>query len=183
MLAYSGLAGSHARLPITSDVPSKEVLPVAKEAALKALEIDDALAEAHISLAGINLWLEWDWQGAEKECKRAIELNPNHAGAHGRYAHLLSNLGRHSEALAEAKRALELDPVSPTRNLFLGQFLYQARQYDQAIEPLQDGLEIAPNDWVLILTSERFMCSKRSMPRPYTGFKKRENFRGVLQSR
>ena len=175
-LAYSGLAGSYARLPITSDVPSREVLPVAKEAAMKALEIDDALAEAHISLAGINFWLEWDWQGAEKECKRAIELNPNHAGAHGRYAHLLSNLGRHSEALAEAKRALELDPVSPARNLLLGQFLYQARQYDQAIEPLQDGLEIAPNDWVAHLIFGKVYVQQKNYSKAIEKFQKAREF-------
>jgi len=171
-LAYSGLASSYARLPITSDVPSREVLRMAKQAAMKALEIDEALAEAHISLAGINLWLEWDWQGAEKECKRAIELNPNHPATHQRYAAILSNLGRHPEAIAEAKRALELDPVSPATNLFLGQYLYQARQYDQAIEQLLEALEIAPNDWVARLNLGKVYVQNRRYDEAIAEFQK-----------
>ncbi|HET8669124.1 MAG TPA: tetratricopeptide repeat protein, partial [Candidatus Saccharimonadales bacterium] len=112
-LAYAGLSQAYLLLPITSDVPSRETLPVAKEAVMKGLEIDERLVEAHVSLAGIKYWMEWDWQGSENECIRAIELNPNHAGAHFRYAHVLSSVGRHPEAIAEARRALEIDPVSP----------------------------------------------------------------------
>ena len=175
-LAYSGLASSYAMLPITSDVPSREILPLAKEAAMKALEIDDALAEAHISLAGIKLWMEWDWQGAEKECKRAIELNPNHPRTHQRYAAILSNPGRHAEAIAEAKRALELDPVSPSTNLFLGQYFYQARQYDQAIEPLQDAIEIAPNDWVAHLNLGKIYVQQKKYSEAIEKFQKAREF-------
>jgi TolB-like protein len=175
-LAYSGLAASYARLPIISDVPSREVLPEAKQAVMKALEIDDALTEARISLAGIKFWLEWDWQGAEEECKRAIAQNPNHPNAHARYAHLLSNMERHSEAIAEARRALELDPVSLPRNLFLGQFLYQARQYDQAMEQLLEALEMAPNDWVARLNLGKVYVQQKKYAEAITEFQKAREF-------
>jgi len=177
-LAYSGLSHAYSILPIASDAPSREVLLMAKEAAMKALEIDDAIAEAHISLATIKLWIEWDWQGAEKECNRAIDLSPNHPGAHLRYAHLLSNVGRHVEAIAEAKLALELDPVSPTINLFLGQFLYQARQYDQAAEQLHDTLEIAPNDWVAHLNLGKVDMQKRNYGEAIAEFQQAREFSG-----
>ena len=143
---------------------------------MKALEIDDALTEARISLAGIKFWLEWDWQGAEEECKRAIAQNPNHPNAHARYAHLLSNMERHSEAIAEARRALELDPVSLPRNLFLGQFLYQARQYDQAMEQLLEALEMAPNDWVARLNLGKVYVQQKKYAEAITEFQKAREF-------
>ena len=171
-LAYSGLSQAYLMLPITSDVRSRDVLPAAKEAAMKALEMDERLAEAHVSLAGVKFWMEWDWQGVEDECKRAIELSPNQPQVHSRYAHLLSNVGRHPEAIAEAKRALELDPVSPTRSVSLGQFFYQARQYDQAVEQLHQALEIAPNDWVAHLNLGKIYVQQKKYAEGLKEFQK-----------
>jgi DNA-binding winged helix-turn-helix (wHTH) protein/TolB-like protein/Tfp pilus assembly protein PilF len=147
-LAYAGLAQAYCRLPITSDFSSAEVLPKARDAATRALELDDRLADAHAALANVKFWMEWDWPGVEKECRRAIELNPNYVLGHFWYAQLLGCVGRHSEAIAEQKRALELDPLSPMMNLFLGHFLYLAGQYDQAARRLNDALEIDPSHWL-----------------------------------
>src|SRR5262249_36298588 len=144
-LAYSGLAQSYARFPIALDVPPKEVSQKASYAASRALAIDDVLAEAHVSLATVKYFLEWDWPGVERECKRGIELDTNNVLAHFWYSHYLSTAGRRSEAIAEAKRALDLDPLSEPASSVRGMSLYHARQYDQAIEVLQNGLETDPN--------------------------------------
>src|SRR5262249_46043319 len=112
-LAYTGLADCYTVLGIPLEeagLPPKEVMPKARAAALKALAIDDTLAEAHTSLAHIKSVYEWDWRGSEREFKRAIELNPNYATVHHWYALSLSAMGRHDEAIAEIKRALELNP-------------------------------------------------------------------------
>ena len=147
-LAYAGLADCYRGLPIQSDVPSTESFPKAKEAVLKALEIDDQLAEAHTTLGWIKFWYEWDWGGAEKEYQRALEINPNYPLAHVGYAHLLSNLGRHDQALQEADRALKLEPLSSFNGAMKGQFLFHARRYPQAVDQLQKTLEIDPNFWI-----------------------------------
>lgn len=147
-LAYAGLADCYALLG--SDeygaLPAQEAMPKAKAAAVKALEIDDTLAEAHTSLAYVTWVYEWDTVGAEREYKRAIELNPNYATAHHWYAiSYLTALGRHQEALAEMKRAHELDPLSLIINSAVGWAFYFARQYDRAIEQYQKTLELDPN--------------------------------------
>jgi len=147
-LAYVGIAEYYRGLPIQSDVPSREAFPKAKEAALKALEIDDRLAEAHTTLGWIKFWYEWDWEGAEKEYRRALEINPNYPLAHMGYAHLMSNIGRHEEALEGVDRALKLEPLSPFNGAMKGQFLFHARRYPQAIDQLQKTLEIEPNFWI-----------------------------------
>ena len=116
-----------------------------KEAALKALEIDDTLAEAHTSLALVKAYQDWDWSGAEREFQRAIALNPDYAIAHLWYGWTLANTGRFEESIAEVKRAVELDPLSLTINWFLGNTFYFARQYDQAIEQYRKTLELDPN--------------------------------------
>jgi TolB-like protein len=119
-LAYTGLADGYASLGGLSLVPPKEAYPRAKEAALKALEIDDTLGEAHASLAIIKASYDWDLSGAEREFQRAIELNPNYASAHWRYGMALVHAGRFEEAIKEEKRALELDPLSLPNNRALG---------------------------------------------------------------
>jgi eukaryotic-like serine/threonine-protein kinase len=145
-LAYSSLADSYsAGLGGLSLVPPKEAYPRAKEAALKALELDDTLGEAHASLAAIKSSYDWDWSGSEKEFRRAIELNPSWAIAHSRYGIHLVHTGRLEEAIAEEKRALELDPLSLPINRALGVTFYVAGQYDQAIEQLQKTLDLDPN--------------------------------------
>src|SRR5262249_14342966 len=111
-LAWSGLADTYSMMSgYGGSMPLEDARPKAKAAALKAVELDDSLAEAHTSL-GSAKESEWDWTGAEKEYKKAIELNPNYATAHHWYSGLLAALGKQDEALAEAKQAIELDPLS-----------------------------------------------------------------------
>jgi tetratricopeptide (TPR) repeat protein len=120
-------------------------MPKAKAAALKALQIDPNLAEAHASLAEILHDYDWDYAGALREIDRAIELNPNYATAHQWRAEFLSAQGRHEEAIAEAKRALELDPLSMIINRILGETYFHARRYDEAIAQFRKTIEIEPN--------------------------------------
>ena len=147
-LAYAGIADCYRTLPIMSDAPSRESFPKAKQAALKALEIDNNLAEAHSALGYVEYFFEWDWAAAEKEFQRAIEIRPNYPLAHLGYAHLLSTLGRHEDALAEIDRAIKLDPLSPFVGTIKGQILFHARRYSEAIEEVNKALEIEPNFWI-----------------------------------
>lgn len=144
-LAYAGLADSYIALPGYAAVPSREAQPKVAAAAMKALEIDDTLAEAHIVVAGLKHYYEWDFAGAEREYKRGIELSPNYAAAHQRYSEFLSTMGRHDEAIAVGERARELDPFSLVINSVLGRVLSTARQHDRAIEQLQKTLELDKN--------------------------------------
>jgi tetratricopeptide (TPR) repeat protein len=144
-LAYSGLADCYSFLAIYGIVPPKEDFPKAKEAAAKALEIDNTLAEAHTSLGIIKAFYDWDLTGAEGEYQRAIVLNPSYATAHQYYSITLWLTGRLEEANAEAKRALELDPLSLVINWNLGDVFYHERQYDQAIAQERKTLELDPN--------------------------------------
>jgi serine/threonine protein kinase/Tfp pilus assembly protein PilF len=141
-LAYTGLAEAYIVLGEWSIYPPKEVFPKARTAALKALEIDDELAEAHSALAMIKRDYDWDWSGAEREFKRAIELNPNYPTAHQWYAEYLTGLGRDKEAIVEAKRAQELDPLSLIINTAAGDAFHYAGQYDRAIEQYQKALDL-----------------------------------------
>ncbi len=148
-LAYAGLGYAYAGLgSLSLPVPLKrEVQQKGKAAVLKALELDDRLAEAHLAL-GVIRRLNWEWADAEREYMRAIELNPNYAGAHMRYAGHLAGMGRRQEALAEAKRAEELDPLSINTNLTLGEVHLGLHQYDQAMQANRRALELdryAPN--------------------------------------
>lgn len=144
-LAYAGLGDSYVILPNYSDVPTQDAYLKAKAAALKALELDDTLAEAHTTLAGIKSDYEWDFAGAETELRKALELNPNYATAHHWYAQYLSEMGRHEEAIAQIKRAQELDPLSLIINSVGGDTYIKARQYDRAIEQLQKTIEMDKN--------------------------------------
>jgi TolB-like protein/Tfp pilus assembly protein PilF len=145
-LAYAGLAFNYFN---SEDwfIPPKEAAPKAKEAARKALAIDDTLADAHLALATIAQWYEYDWATAEREFKQAIELSPNDPRPHEFYSWLLSPLGRHEEALAEARRAQQLDPVSPEANVFVGSVLVFARRYDEAIRQLNSTIELDKSYW------------------------------------
>ncbi len=117
-------------------------MPKAKAAATKALEIDDTLAEAHAALALVRERFDWDRSDAERECRRAIELNPNYATAHQRYGLNLLWRGQFDEAAAEIKRAQELDPLSLILNTNVGEVFYFSRQYDRAIEQYRRALEL-----------------------------------------
>ncbi len=133
-LAYAGLADVYNLLDIWAGLPTKETFPRAKAAAEKALSIDDELAEAHTSLAYAIQTYEWDWNAAEKEYKRALELNPNYATAHQWYAEFLTAVGRFDEAEREGRKALSLDPMSPIINAVVAWNRTMARRYDTAIE-------------------------------------------------
>ena len=147
-LAYTGLADCYSILGTSYNVASlspSEAIPKAKSAATKALEMDDTLAEAHTSLAYIRLNYDWDWAGAEREFKRAIELDPNYANAHHWYSHYLMAMSRPEESLAESKRALEPDQLDLVMNIHLGWHYIYAHQYDLAIAQFRKTLEMDPN--------------------------------------
>ncbi len=145
-VAYAGLADSYMVLGNNGFLPAGDTYPKARAAALKALEIDADLADAHASLAIVLADYDRDWTGAEREYRRAIELNPGYATAHHWYALLLADLGRRGDALREIEEARKLDPLSVRINGNVGLVLYFARQYDAAIEQLRKGLELEPND-------------------------------------
>jgi DNA-binding winged helix-turn-helix (wHTH) protein/TolB-like protein/tetratricopeptide (TPR) repeat protein len=147
-LAYVGLANCYIKLssPPIGLLTPKDASLKAKAAVLKALEIDETLAEARVTLAGIKR-NEWDWFGVEREFKRAIELSPNSAPAHAGYGAYLSQVARHDECIAEMKRALQLDPLESYINEDLGFRFYIARRYDEAIEQFQKSLDMDPHSW------------------------------------
>jgi len=143
--AYAGLADTYALMASWFVVPQKEIIPKAREAALHALQLDDSLAEAHCSLALIAQNHDYDWQTAEKEYRRAIELDSAYATARQWYAEFLSLQGRFDEALAESERARQLDPLSLIIATDHAVILYFARQYDRAIEQFRGVSEMDPN--------------------------------------
>src|SRR2546421_10951951 len=146
-LAYSGLADTYDLLGAADaggTVSPNEALPKAKAAALKAIELDASLAEPHVSLAHVKYYYDRDWAGAEREFKRAIELNPNYPQAHHWYAIYLAWSGRTNEGLAEIKRAQELDPLSLPINMTVGWLLCDAQRIDEGIDQLRKTLEMDP---------------------------------------
>ncbi len=143
-LAYSGLADSYLVLPDFVEYRMSEVLPKAKEAVLKALSLDDMLAEAHASLASVYAY-EWDYTQAENEFRRALELDPNYPTGHHWYSNLLGSMGRMDESLAEMKRALELDPLSLMIHVALTWLYLDRREYDQALGQALKAVELDPN--------------------------------------
>jgi TolB-like protein/Tfp pilus assembly protein PilF/predicted Ser/Thr protein kinase len=143
--AYSGMADAYALLGYRGQLPSIEALSSGKAAALKAVALDDSLAEAHASLAFIAETLEWDWPTAEREYKRALELNPGYAEGHNWYAGYLMYFGRFEQGIAEAKRARELDPLSlAINNALAGRLLLAGREIE-AMEQIHKTLEMDPN--------------------------------------
>lgn len=144
-LAHVGLANAYASQCLIADVRPEEVFPKAREASLKALALDGALAEAHTSLAYVKFWYEWDWAGAEEEFKKAINLNPGYPTAHQWYGEYLRLMGREEEAIAEGKKALELDPLSLIINMEAGLPYYFEGRYDEAMKYFQKTVEMDPN--------------------------------------
>jgi TolB-like protein/DNA-binding winged helix-turn-helix (wHTH) protein/Flp pilus assembly protein TadD len=146
-LAFAGLADCYSIIgsAIVGSVPSQEVAPKARAAALKALELDKSLAEAQTSLATVRFNYDWNWAGAASGFQRSIELNPSYATAYQRYSLYLMAMGRTQESLTQMNRARDLDPLSISMNFSLGWRLYMARQYDQAINQLRNTLEMDPN--------------------------------------
>jgi TolB-like protein len=144
-LAYAGLADTYNALAFFTVFPPREVVPKAKAAAVKALEIDGNLAEAHVSLGWAGFTYDLDWPAAGKHFERAVVLNPAYPLAHSYYSLYLGALGRSEEGLTEAKRALDLDPVSPAILHYVVVQLYMARRFDEAIEQCRKTLELDPS--------------------------------------
>jgi tetratricopeptide (TPR) repeat protein len=144
-LAYAGLADSYNALPGYGLAPPKESFPRAKEAASRALKIDDTLAEAHTARAYTLMVYDWQWSEAERELKLTIKLNLNYAFAHHWYALYLQWTQRHDAAIAEIRRALELDPLSLISNSTVSWIFCWAGRYDEAIESALKGLELDPS--------------------------------------
>src|SRR5205823_6397038 len=145
-LAYSGLADAYFyRSYAWGNISPREGMAKARAAALKALELDPNLAEAHTSMALVKFFYDWDWAGAEAEFKRAIELNPNYPTAHHGYAVLLLSVdGRWYDAITEANRALELDPLSVPLNNIVALILAHSPRYDEVIERSKKLQELNP---------------------------------------
>jgi TolB-like protein/DNA-binding winged helix-turn-helix (wHTH) protein/Tfp pilus assembly protein PilF len=143
--AYAGLADSFSLMANYSVLPPKEVFPRAEAAARKALELDPGSPEAHASLAFARHHFDWDWTGAEKGYKRAIQLSPSFPIVHLRYAVYLSNAGRHDEAIREIGLARQLDPLSLTVANNVGMVLFYARRYDEAIREVQSIIALNPD--------------------------------------
>ena len=166
-LAFSGLSDAYALLAFFNLAPPQEVLPKAKDAALRALELDEGLAEAHASLASVKKVYDRDWRGAEFEYRRALELNPEYPDGHRRYADFLSAIGRHPEALRENRRAQDLDPLSCAISMEAAWNLYMAREYraalQQALKTLKMESNFAPAYFVLALAYERMGKTKEAI--------------------
>jgi adenylate cyclase len=142
--AYTGLADSYATLAFLEFMAPHEAYPKAKEAVERALALDAQLAEAHTSLGLIKFQYDWDWQGAEREFREAIRLNPNYAPAHHFFADHLKAMGRFGEALKEIEKAQELDPISLAISTGAGHVLYLSGKYDRAIEQYRQAVELDP---------------------------------------
>jgi Tfp pilus assembly protein PilF len=142
--AYAGLADSYALLGGYSTYPQKQFTPKAGAAALKALQLDDNLAEAHVSLALIAQNYDWDWKTAEQEYRQAIQLDPNYATAHHLFVEFLSYQGRFEESFEEIERARLLDPLSLIIASDEGAIYYYSRQYDRAIAEFRSVLYMDP---------------------------------------
>jgi len=140
--AYAGIADVYATLWYNGTVPFDSVEPYWRPAAQKALDLDDEMAEGHVSLAATRIVYDWDWSGSEQELKHALILNQGYATGHHWYALLLSALGRHDSAISEVRRARELDPLSVIIVASAGWIHIHARSYDQAIAQFRKALEL-----------------------------------------
>lgn len=159
-LPYLGLADAYLPMALTSGMRSTEVVPKAKDAALRAVEIDPGNSDCYVILGFISFWYDWDWQTAERHFQRALDLDRNSQEAHFAYAHLLSNSGRHEQALAEIKIARELDPLSLRTSALEGQILFFAGDYDNALDRLQKAIDLDANFWLSHLFISRVYTKK-----------------------
>ncbi len=170
-LAYSGLAYNY----INQDdwfMPPNEAGPKTREAAQKALAIDESDGGAHLSMAIVTHWYDWNWAAAESEFKRAIELNPNNWEAHTYYSWFLAPMGRNDQSIAEAKRAQQADPLSGFANFNVGGALVFARQWDPAIEQLHRAIEVDPTFWISHCFLGRAYEQKGKLPEAIAEFQR-----------
>lgn len=143
--SYAGTASVYCLLAVFGRRPAPEAFATAKEAASKALELDDTLAEAHAAMGLIKMTYDWDWSGAETEFRRALALNPSSPESHYKYGIFLTAMRRNEQAIGESREALRLDPLTPTSNLQLGWVLFFAGRYEESISQLKRTLEVAPD--------------------------------------
>ncbi len=174
-LAYAGLADCYVLLGWNSYLPPKEAFPKGKVAATAALQLDPDLAEAHTPLAAL-LWLhDWQWDKAQAEFKRSLELGPTYATANHWYAEYAMTMGRHGEALARMKNGQDLDPLSLIINVAVGWTLYFAGRYDEAIQQLRQTVDLDPNYpvtyWILGLLLRKTGCYELAITEGETGVK------------
>jgi TolB-like protein len=154
-IAHAGVADCYSLLPITSDYRPRDAFPKAEHAAMQALKIDPGLAEAHCALASVRFWYSWDWRACQEHSRRAFARNFNYALAHLFYGHMLSNTGRHDQAIAEIDLARQLDPFSPIINTLCAEFRFHARRYDEVVPLLARTFEIDPHFWVAHVVSAK----------------------------
>jgi eukaryotic-like serine/threonine-protein kinase len=140
--AYAGLADSFVTMTTNIPLPPLEAMPKAKAAAMRAIELDEGLAEAWSALGAVRWWFDWDWEGAEEAYRRAIELNPNYATAHDGYSMLLSARGRFDEAVEQNSKAADLDPLSLIIAVHAGWPFFFARDFESAIKRFRKALEL-----------------------------------------
>jgi DNA-binding winged helix-turn-helix (wHTH) protein/Tfp pilus assembly protein PilF len=142
--AWGGLAETYVLLGIFGLKPSHDAFPAARSAAERALALDGSSAQAHTVLADVRKFFEWDWEGAERAYRRALDIDPRATRTHQEYAQLLAMLARHAEALNEIEAARQCDPISPIINAFFSYILLEARQYDRAVAAGLKAVEFEP---------------------------------------
>jgi TolB-like protein/DNA-binding winged helix-turn-helix (wHTH) protein/lipopolysaccharide biosynthesis regulator YciM len=177
-LAYDGLADCWAPLGWYAYMSPGETFPRAKAAVMKALALDESLAATHTTLAFVTFYYDRDWANAEREFRRAIDLNPNYANGHHWYAEFLSLAGRHAEAIAESERARELDPLSTIINTWVGSRYFFARQYDRAIEQYRNAIQMDPEFVPVHLVLGHALEQKHRYPEAILEFEKAVNLSG-----
>ncbi|HXJ59934.1 MAG TPA: adenylate/guanylate cyclase domain-containing protein [Verrucomicrobiae bacterium] len=170
--AYAGLASSYVLLPQSAAVPAREAIPKARAAARRALELDGRLAEAHAVL-GTCAQYDWDWVGAEQEYQEALRLNPNHATSHHWYSIFLREwLGKNKEALAEIRKAQELDPLSPIIQNSIGRCLFYSGRYDEALVEVDKSLQLSPDFLFAYEMRGRLFLVQKKIPEAIAEFEK-----------
>lgn len=147
-LAWSGLADTYAVLPVTSDGDPAEFWSRARHAADEAMRLQGDLAESCASSGAVSFWLDWDWSRAERELRGAVLLNPSCVSGYRYLAHVLSNLGRHGEALAVMANACRVDPLSPALHAISGQLFFQARRFEEAEDRARHSLALNTDFWL-----------------------------------
>ena len=147
-LAYAGIASTYVTYMLASDARPADTMPRAKAAAIKAVELDDELSQGHGALGKVAMFYDWNWAEAERHLLRAHDLDPNDTEGQVYLAHFYSNMGKHEKALELAQKARKLDPLTLNRGALEGQFLFYAGRYDDAIDRLNQTIELIPNHWL-----------------------------------
>lgn len=177
-LPYAGIADSYAMAVFNIMISPREGLPKARAAAIRALELDERLPEAHSSLAFVKMFYDWDWAGAENEFRRTFELNPNYSIARQWYAMELAALGRHEEAVQETERGLQIDPLSLSINATSSLLLYFVRQYDEGLNQGLATVDMDPNFFASHFASALALEQKGQLEKAITEFKASVNLSG-----